>query len=201
MKIILIVLVSLAGVFILSQLFTSRATSNIEMYPYKVVKSFDAFEIRVYEPANFSYVTMDQASYEETSRSGFRALAGYIFGNNQQQEKIAMTSPVAMTMEDSVTMMFMVPAAYKLEDLPRPNDPNVKFKQEPEKYVAAIRFGGWANDRKIKKYTEQLKSLLKSNDIQYLSHFSYLGYNPPFALIGRRNEIMVEIDINSMNHP
>jgi hypothetical protein len=197
MKIILIGLASVSVLFLLSQVLFNRASNNIEMYKYEVVKEFDGFEIRAYESANFSYVTMDKGSYEQTSRNGFRKLAGYIFGNNEGNQKIAMTSPVAMTMEDSVTMMFMLPSEYGINDMPKPNDPNVKFRQEPEKYVAAIGFGGWANDKKIGKYTQKLKDLLKANGIDHKDKFSYLGYNAPFEMMDRRNEIIVEVDLIS----
>lgn len=201
MKIFLIGMLSIGGLLILSQIIMNRSTSNIEMYKYKVVRAYDDFEIRAYEPAVFTYVTMDQGSYEETSRSGFRQLAGYIFGNNEKRQKIAMTSPVAMTMEDSVTMMFMVPSQYQISDLPRPNDPNVKFRKEPEKYVAAIRFGGWASDRKITSFTQKLKTLLEANKVEHFGQFSYLGYNPPYEVVNRRNEIVVEVDINTITQP
>jgi hypothetical protein len=197
MKIILIGLASVSVLFLLSQVLFNRASNNIEMYKYEVVKEFDGFEIRAYESANFSYVTMDKGSYEQTSRNGFRKLAGYIFGNNEGNQKIAMTSPVAMTMEDSVTMMFMLPSEYGINDMPKPNDPNVKFRQEPEKHVAAIGFGGWANDKKIGKYTQKLKDLLKANGIDHKDKFSYLGYNAPFEMMDRRNEIIVEVDLIS----
>ncbi len=197
MKIVLIALASVSVLFLLSQLLFFRASNNIEMYKYKVIKEFDGFEVRAYESANFSYVTMDKGTYEQTSRNGFRKLAGYIFGNNERNQKIAMTSPVAMTMEDSVTMMFMLPSEYAIDDMPAPNDPNVKFRQEPEKYVAAIRFGGWANDKKIEKYTQKLKELLQANEINQTGKFSYLGYNAPFEMVDRRNEIIVEVDLTS----
>ncbi|KAA3632444.1 MAG: heme-binding protein [Bacteroidetes bacterium] len=201
MKIFLIGMLSIGGLLMLSQVIMNRSAGNIEMYKYKVIRAYDDFEIRAYEPAVFTYVTMDQGSYEETSRSGFRQLAGYIFGNNEKRQKIAMTSPVAMTLEDSVTMMFMVPSEYQMSDLPKPNDPKVKFREEPEKYVAAVRFGGWASDKKIASNTQRLKALLEANKIEHSGHFSYLGYNPPYEVVNRRNEIVVEVDIRSINQP
>ena len=49
-------------------------------------------------------------------------LAGYIFGGNDKEEKIAMTSPVAMSLKDSTTMLFLVPKKYTRDNLPVPND-------------------------------------------------------------------------------
>ena len=87
----------------------------------------------------------------------------------------------------------MVPKTLKLNALPVPNNTNVKFKSEPGKIMAAIRFGGWANDEKIADQTEKLKSLLEEQGIEHLGNFSYLGYNPPYELLNRRNEVVVEV--------
>ena len=199
MKILLIIAASLGIIFIVGQLIFMKTTSNIEMYSYKVLKKYDQFEIRKYGQANFSYVTMVTDSYQESSGNGFKSLAGYIFGGNEKKESIAMTSPVVVNLDKTVTMQFMIPSKYHLDDLPKPNNPDVKFKTENEKYVAAIAFGGWSNDKKIAEYTAKLKMLLSEKGIKHFNNFSYFGYNPPFQLINRRNEIAVEIDINSVS--
>jgi hypothetical protein len=199
MKILFIGIISLLVLFVIAQAFIMKSTNDTEMYAYKVIKKYDSFEIRKYEPANFTYVTMNASSYKENSGKGFRSLAGYIFGGNEKGEKIAMTSPVAMSLGDSTTtMLFMVPTEYKLGDLPKPNNAEIKFKEEPAKTVAAITFGGWADDEKINDYTLKLKDLLKTHGITHSNNFSFFGYNPPFELINRRNEIIVEIDADSL---
>jgi len=193
MNILYITISLIVFLLIVSQLYAVNETNKIEMYPYTVVKNYGAFEIRRYEPANFTSVTMAGKTYDETANRGFRTLAGYIFGGNETNEKIAMTSPVAMSMGDSVTMKFLIPSDKKMETLPKPNSSNIQFTSEPEKTLAAIKFGGWANDKRIAEYTDKLKEQLKKNGIAYTGKFSYLGYNPPFMLVNRRNEIVVEI--------
>ena len=59
-----------------------------------------------------------------------------------------MTSPGTITLDDSMTMMFMVPKELKKEMLPKPNQSLIEFKEEPAKTVAAIKFNGWANEKK-----------------------------------------------------
>ena len=56
-----------------------------------------------------------------------------------------------------------------------------------------MRFGGWANDKKIEIYKEKLKLALDQEGITYINHFYFMGYNPPFELFNRKNEIAVEI--------
>ena len=171
----------------------SKSSKDIEMHKYTVLKDHGDFEIRQYETANFAYVTMPSSSYRESSSEGFRMLAGYIFGGNETGQKIAMTSPVAMSLDDSITMQFMVPANYTLDQLPAPNNTQVKFREEPGKTMAAIQFGGWASDQKIEEHTNKLKELLTEKGIQHLDNFSYLGYNPPYEVVNRRNEVVVEV--------
>jgi hypothetical protein len=61
-----------------------------------------------------------------------------------------------MSLEDSMTVMFMVPKnlikkrfkAKRIAD---------RISTRTSKTVAAITFGGWADDTKIEKYKEKLK--------------------------------------------
>ena len=140
MKIVISILGTLVLVFVIVQLFALKTQKNIETYPYVVVKKYEQFEIRNYESRLFTSVTLPTNQYKKASGNGFSILAGYIFGNNKSNEKIAMTSPVAMSLEDSMTMMFMVPEKNK-ESLPEPNSKQISFREEPAKTVAAITFG------------------------------------------------------------
>lgn len=194
MKTILIVLAVVILAFIIVQLYAINGQRNIETYPYVVNKKYSAFEIRSYEATLFTSVQLSGNTYKEASSKGFSILAGYIFGGNNKKEKIAMTSPVAMSLDDSMTMMFMVPKKFKKETLPQPDQSQIKFKEEPAKTVAAISFGGWANDEKIEKYKQQLKSALDAEGITYTNRFYFLGYNPPFEIFNRKNEIIVELE-------
>ena len=127
MKIVLISIGAILVIFIIVQLFAMRAQYNIETYPYKVVKEYEEFEVRSYEATLFTSVKLSSDKYEESSSKGFRILAGYIFGGNERNEKISMTSPVTMSLEDSMTMMFMVPKKIKKEELPKPNQSDIEF--------------------------------------------------------------------------
>ena len=87
----------------------------------------------------------------------------------------------------------MVPKKFNKENLPKPNTSNIEFKEEPAKTVAAIRFGGWANNEKIEKYKQILIAALDAEGIAYTKKFYFLGYNPPFEFFSRKNEIIVEL--------
>lgn len=193
MKIIFILLGVVFIAFMAIQIFAMSSQKSIETYPYSVVKKYDSFEIRTYKATLFTSVKLSTNKYKESSRKGFSILAGYIFGGNNKNEKIEMTSPVAMSLEDSMTVMFMVPKKFNKETLPQPNQSQIKFREEPAKTVAAITFGGWADDEKIEEYKLKLKAALDGQRIKYTNNFYFLGYNPPYEVLNRKNEIIVEL--------
>jgi len=193
MKIILSIFGIILILFVISQLFFLNSQRNIETYAFTIIDSYETIEIRQYEASLFTSVQMPSNNYRKTSSKGFSVLAGYIFGGNDKEEKIAMTSPVAMSLKDSTTMLFLVPKKYTRDNLPVPNDSSIEFKDIPEKKVAAISFGGWANDLKIAAFKKNLIIALNSKGIEYTDNFYFLGYNAPMEVFNRKNEIIVEL--------
>lgn len=194
MKILLIITSVLVILFIVFQVYTVMATRKTNEQPYSVIKKEKEFEIRFYPSVPIATMRSSAKSFKALGSEGFRKLAGYIFGANQDNKSIAMTSPVSMSIEDTAsTMSFVMPSGYTLDNLPKPNDDAVKLAMSNEEYVAVISFGGFASDEDIQSYTEALKEILIKNNISYLGSFKYLGYNPPYQLVDRRNEIVVRI--------
>ena len=105
-----------------------------------------------------------------------------------------MTSPVAMTLEDEMTMMFLVPKEFTKENVPKPVNSAIQFVEMPEKKMAAIAFNGWASNEKIERYKLALIKLLDESGIKYSNKFSVLGYNSPYEILFRKNEIIVELE-------
>ena len=186
---------ALIGIFFLfAQFIIMKNTSSTEKPDFKVLERFDGFEIRVYEEMSVASSTLNTKKYDETSRQGFRILAGYIFGNNKKDEKIAMTSPVLMEMGDSITMSFILPQPYTSSSAPSPKDGRVDLHERPKEVLAVLKFGGWASDEKISKKVKELKRLLKDNNISYTGDPIYMGYNPPYQVLGRKNEVALRVN-------
>ncbi len=115
----------------------------IEEPRFETLRQAGNFELRLYAPMIVAE-TIVRGDLARASNDGFRAIAGYIFGDNVSargagSEKVAMTAPVTMeaasekiamtvpvTMEAGATegyrMHFVMPSAYTLETLPRPRD-------------------------------------------------------------------------------
>ena len=164
MKIAIVAVALIMGLFILFQIYTSMATVKSETQAYTVIKVEDEFEIRHYPAVTIAMITSSATTYKELGSSGFTKLAGYIFGGNKDKKHIAMTSPVHMDIGDSVSSMsFVMPSSYTKDNLPLPNNSDVTIKTADEEYVAAIRFGGFASNDKIKKYTMMLEKALQKH--------------------------------------
>jgi hypothetical protein len=181
------------SVLLFMQFSLQNYSSNIYEPKYKVIKEFNKFEIRLYQEMFVASSTMNTKTYNESSSNGFRRVAGYIFGGNKSNQKIAMTSPVFMDMDESVTMSFVMPPNINKSNAPEPNDDRVKLNTRPSEKLAVIRFGGWASDSKLKEKYNQLKKLLNKEGIEYFGGPIYMGYNPPYQLINRKNEIAIRV--------
>lgn len=188
-----ITIIAVVGIVALAASFR---TGNIETPDYKVVKTFGDVEIREYPKMVIAKTSVTSSSFENSGNNGFRTIAGYIFGGNQSNQKIAMTAPVVMNMGDSATMYFVMPKEYQKDQLPTPNSPNVKIVEEAPKTLAVFKYGGFSSDEKIKKHCKQLEETLKQNNIQWKGEFMYMGYNAPWDFVNRRNEVAVEVVTN-----
>lgn len=176
---------------------------------YQVLLAEGDKEIRQYN----AYVvakTDVSGDYDSSQNEGFRILAAYIFGSNKSKSKIAMTAPVEQTKSEKIamtapveqaksangwTMTFMMPSKYKIEDLPVPNDPRVKFEEVESKIVAVIRYSGSRSEKSNSKKTDELLEWLKSKP-EYVVDGSIrsAGYDPPWTLPPfRRNEMLVDV--------
>jgi SOUL heme-binding protein len=194
MKIMPGVVIIIFILFILFTYMSYASNKKVERQHFDVVKKEDGFEIRFYPKAIMATVSTPRQGEEPGARQNFRTLAGYIFGGNKAQKKIAMTAPVYMERDTNANKMsFVLPSGYKMTDLPDPNDTNIKLHYSDEGYYAALLFGGFASESKIKRKEAELKELLHKKGYEVAGAFSYLGYNAPWEIISRENEIIVKV--------
>ena len=195
MKTFFVVTAIAVFIIVLFQSYTIMSANKTEEQKYTVILKEKDFEIRFYPSATVATINSNAKTYKNLSGPGFRTLAGYIFGGNETNTSISMTSPVHMDINDSVSSMsFVMPSSYNEENLPKPNDTNVRIQKTADEYVAVIRFGGYASDKDLVFYSDKLHNILKEKGISSYGHARFLGYNPPFQLVDRRNEIIVSVD-------
>ncbi len=182
------------AVVLLVGIFFSFRFKDIETPKYEVLKTYGKAEIRRYPSMILAQTPLKSGRYDGNEDNGFRTVASYIFGGNQSQQKIAMTAPVIMNMADSnASMSFVMPSTYKLEDLPAPNSEAVQLKKQNPLVLAVLEFGGYASSEKIQKHADNLREILTRNNIQTKGALLYMGYNAPWDVVNRRNEVAFEV--------
>ena len=172
----------------------SLSSPGIETPKYRVLRRTGEVEIRYYPSMVVARTPVGSASFDQSGSNGFREIAGYIFGGNARNQKIAMTAPVVMNLSDSATMYFVMPKEYAAADLPQPNSGRVDVAEEAPKVLAVLRYGGFTNHREISAICIELGETLAREDLKPTGTFMYMGYNAPWDVVNRRNEVAVELE-------
>lgn len=193
MKIFLITTFVLIATFVISQIYITKNTSDTNTINYKTLAIKNGYEIREYSEQIVASTQLDSSSYSNISSQGFRKIASYIFGGNSNNQQIAMTSPVQMEMGTKPTMSFFMPNNMSSKDLPKPNLEDVYLNVQPSKIVAVIEFSGWASDEVLASKFKALKLKLDEESINYENSYSFLGYNPPYQMMNRKNEVIIPL--------
>ncbi len=205
-----------AAIAIGGLLLSGCATGKIEEPRYEVVTGGDNYEIRTYQPQLVAQ-TVVSGDQKEAASAGFRILADYIFGNNQSQQKIAMTAPVSQATDtvndsnasekiamtapvsqqqegDSWLVTFTMPSEYTMDTLPIPNNTAVKIKLLPAATFAVKTFSGYAREKKVNRQKASLLEALDADGVTYSGPVVLSQFNPPWTPgFMRRNEVMVEL--------
>ncbi|MFT4678650.1 MAG: hypothetical protein ACI84C_001988 [Flavobacteriales bacterium] len=193
MKFVFITLVTIVALAAIAQTIVSKSTAKTKTIEYKTLAQKNGFEIREYPELLVASTVLNGSTYSDNSSSGFRKIASYIFGGNSANQQIAMTSPVQMEMSSEPTMSFFMPSDVESMDLPIPNRDDVSVHVQASKIVAVVEFSGWASDEVLSQQFSALKSRLIEESIEFEDTYSYLGYNPPYQLINRKNEIIIPL--------
>jgi len=190
------------------------------MPPYEVLEADGVIEVRQYLPQLIAETFVETVARPQPSggkdfrrggNSGFRRLAGYIFGGNESKEGIAMTAPVlqeprsesiAMTApvlqeerSDGWWMAFILPEGYTLESAPTPDDPRVTLRELPAKRLATLRYSGWNSPEKMARHEATLRAWLEASGFRPTGPALMASYDPPWALpFLRRNEVQLEVE-------
>jgi len=173
-----------------------------------VVEQSGPVEIRRYEP-RIAAETVVQGDPEDARNEGFRRIAGYIFGGNERQDSIAMTSPVTQSPSQQIAMtspvaqtpsregwkvQFFMPSKYRINQLPAPKDPTVRLVELPAQTYAVLRFTGSRGTKAVDRKQSELMTQLKAQGRGHVGEPVAWFYDPPWTIpMARRNEVAVEI--------
>jgi hypothetical protein len=199
-----------AAITLAINIFSLDTAKAVDEASYEVLESESDFELRRYAPQVVAE-TLVEGDFDDVGNEGFRRLSGYIFGKNQRQQSVSMTAPVsqepvsqkiAMTapvnqepVGDAWRITFVMPAEYKLEDLPIPEDERVVLKELGARLVAAIRYSGTWSESRYNEKEALLMDRLESRGLNPKGSPVFARYNPPFMpWFLRRNEVLIEVE-------
>jgi hypothetical protein len=164
-----------------------------ESAPYEIAKQISKnIEIRKYEN-----LILAEVSTKDNEDSAFRILFKFISGGNEKEQEIKMTTPVFQeSNKNQSTMSFVMPAKYKMADLPKPQDDKIKFRELKNKKFVAIKFSGFRSEKNFTKNQDKLIAKIKEENIDAdLKNPIRATYNGPFTLpFLRRIEILFEVN-------
>lgn len=182
---------------------------------FEVLRHDGSFELRRYEGFLTANVSVSAAGYGYATNAGFNPLADYIFGNNRQSSRIAMTAPVsashaegqkiAMTapvtaarLDDQYIVSFTMPSQYSMDDLPAPNNPMVTIESIDPRVVAAVRYSGYFSEQGFAKATDSLTKWMTEQRLKPIGEPVSAQYDAPWKPgFVRHNEVLVAVDPES----
>jgi hypothetical protein len=170
----------------------------------------DGVEVRRYD-SRIAAETTVTAGEDAARNAGFRRLAGYIFGANDGDAKIAMTAPVSQRrggMKIAMTtpvaqsagsgndwaIRFYLPATWTMAELPSPDDGRVRLVTVPPETVAVLKFSGNRDAQAVATHTEKLRDTLRAYGFEAAGDATSWFYDPPWTLpFLRRNEVAIPV--------
>lgn len=167
-----------------------------------VVEQREGYELRQYEPYLVAQTEV-AGSQRGSGNQAFRLLAGYIFGNNQENQKMAMTIPVTSQLDSSASAegdtvyqwQFVMEPQYSRQSLPTPLDQRVNIRQIPARLMAARRYSGSTSKRNFLNQLSMLESALQRDGFRPRGEPISAVYNGPFTPgFARRNEVLIELE-------
>ena len=185
---------------------TSHAT---EEPTFTVQRTLDGIELREYASYTVAEVLV-VADANDAGNRAFPILAGYIFGKNKGERKMAMTAPVtqaAVPMKLEMTapvtqtptaggylVQFVLPKGITTANAPEPLDSRVMLRDVPAKRVAVIRYSGFWSESNYNEHLAQLQKGLRAATIAWTGEPVLSRYDPPFTpWFLRRNEIWLDL--------
>ena len=195
--------------FITLSLLTPTMSRAIEEPSFTVVKKIGEVEIRQYAPFVVAEVTVNTNANDAGSQA-FPILAGYIFGKNKGEKKMAMTAPVIQSptpvkleMTAPVTqtavpggfvVQFVLPKTVTLATAPEPLDARVKLREMPSASWAVITYSGFWSQSNFEENLNALRAALKTADIAVQGEPVLSRYNGPLTpWFMRRNEVWLAL--------
>jgi len=173
--------------------FTARGA--YESAEYTVLDSVGPFETREY-PDLFLATTNTKLQMQGNDGS-FMRLFRYISGANEDEQKIAMTTPVFVDGERDDAdgqMGFVIPRKVAKQSIPEPSSDDVRIRARAGGRFAVFRFAGRVENDSFAKAENELRNWMKDNGLIGHDDAEFAGYDPPWTPGPfRRNEVLIRL--------
>ena len=166
-----------------------------EMPPYRVEVAEGAREVRDYGPRVVAEVTV-RGDRRAAVNTGFRVLAGYIFGGNEGSAKIAMTVPVEQADQGGGlwVVRFTMPAAAVATGLPAPADGRIVLREVTAARMVVEGFSGVPDGEDMAARADALRVWAEGRGLRVVGGPVYAFYDAPWTPAGARlNEVGWEV--------
>jgi effector-binding domain-containing protein len=191
MKIILLLSVlTMAALLVTAGCSTTRA--GYKTAPYTLARTAGSFEVRDYP----TMMVVETSMTGSGGDAGFGRLFRFISGRNEKAQKIAMTTPVLMSGDESNrTMAFVLPENLESSRIPQPADTSVTVREIPQGRFAVLRFSGGRSAKSEEAALDRLKTWMAAEGLSTSSPPVYGYFDPPWTpSFWRRNEVMLRIE-------
>lgn len=187
-------LILIVGVIWFSEGCTRK---EYECPDYTVISMHADYEIRSYPQLTWVKTSQNSDSFRMATFTLFRRLYKYISRNNDKDMKINMTVPVRTVMlknDSDITyeMSFLIPKSLA-DNPPIPKDSKVYIAKENATLYAVRSFSGYILKKSTwEKEAEALASSVAKDLSVDTSNYYMVGYDSPFTLMNRLNEIWMK---------
>ena len=172
---------------------TSR--NAYESAEYTVLEADGSFEVREYP--ELMLVTTATKFQSQGNDGSFGRLFRYISGGNDDDRKVAMTTPVFMEPENGETdgqMGFVIPKKVAAEAIPNPSSEKLQIRKRTGGRFAVLRFAGRMNHEVQTTMEDKLGKWMDAQGLTGVESVEFAGYDPPWTPgFLRRNEILIRL--------
>eukprot|EP01147_Barroeca_monosierra_P007625 gene7625-575_t len=177
---------------------------GLDCPPFTVLNKTSQYEVRAYNRTMWARTHIAGQTFDQCQQTGVTLMASdlnlitctilsTIFGNNVDKQKIAMTTPVLISVRPDQSLehdvSFMVPFD-KQPNPPRPAAANIYLTYDA-KHVSYVKsFPGFASGSSVTEAANQLSQALQAENLPFNSTVYYAAiYDGPYKLFDRHNEV------------
>ncbi|XP_041481167.1 heme-binding protein 2-like [Lytechinus variegatus] len=173
--------------------------NGLDCPKYSVVDdTHQTWEERQYSASSWASTTLSGVAFDQAQEQMFMKLFEYIQGENELGVKIEMAVPVTLRatidartghFNDDYTLSFYLPYKYQNATAPKPKNPDIFLRTEPQSKIFVRSFPGYMSETKDLFNAGALAADLKDEWGYDHGYIYTAGYDSPWKVFSRHNEV------------